>query len=218
MIEVLSVEANVAEGGQFIYDVPIEPWMEERHGFFDHLVMVEDLSGHEPDWSTLQFQSLLDDEGEPLGFIESSGNLSHFAPVHASLIGAGEKGGGVRIKFRTRLARRIKITIVRALRSNVAKWLSCALCKRGLREILRFLFAVVGLPLPDIGDIEFANDLIDRLLDEIDSGVISDFLDDLGLGEGLKEGLKDVLDGVRKFSMALNELCRQICRTLGLCT
>jgi len=218
MIEVLSIEAKLAEGGEFIYDLPLDPWAGERHGFFDHLVMVEDLSNHEADWSNLEFQPLADDQGEPLGFVESSGNLSQFAPVHASLLGAGERGGGVRIRFKTRLARRIKVTILRALRSNVAKWLSCALCKRGVKEILRFLFALVGLPLPDLGDIDLANDLIDQMIRQIDSGGISDFLDDLGLGDGLRDILKDILDGLRQINVRINELCRQICRALGLCT
>lgn len=218
MIEVLSVEAKLAEGGEFIYDLPLEPWEGERRGFFDHLVMVEDLSSHEADWSSLEFQPMLDDQGGPLGFVESSGNLSQFAPVHASLLGAGERGGGVRIRFKTRLARRIKVTIVRALKSNVAKWLNCALCKRGVKEILRFLFALVGLPLPDLGDIGLTNDLIDQMTGQIESGGISDFLDDIGVGDGFKEILKDALDGLRQINLALSDLCQQICRALGLCS
>ena len=217
MIEVLSVEAKIAEGGEFIYDLPLAPWEGGRQGFFDHLIMVEDLSSSDPDWTGLSFQPVSDDDGSPLGFVETSGNLSQFAPVHASLLGAGEQGGGVRIRFKTRLARRIKITIVRALRTGVAQWLSCALCKRGVKEILRFLFAMVGLPLPDLGDIDLASDLIDRLIQEIDSGVISDFLADIGLTKGVKRALKDALDGLRQISLAINELCRQICHALGLC-
>jgi|GEM_PF-1894087 len=230
MLEVIQMEVDVAEGGEFSYECPYGP----VNGEFDevtgpsiiargHLVMLEDITGNleplpEPDFAPI----------EPIeaatGALQSSENLSRVKNAKAYGVKVAENSMGFRLHFKSPIARRLRLTIVKAIKylplefyQHFRRTWKCEFCKRAIRELLRFLLLIAGVSIVSLDKLEPVGILIDEAIRALEEGPVAEFLGELDFGNQLTDILRGILSYIKDATSFISKLIEEICRELNMC-
>lgn len=228
MLEVIQMEVDVAEGGEFFYECPYGPVNMDFDEYAPgeslltqrHLVMLEDISGAKELQGDFQISSA-ESNAEAIQQLDVSGNYSSLGNARAHSVKIPQSSIGFRVHFRSKRAARLRLTIIRGLRGMPlvayqrfkATW-KCEVCKRAIKALLRFVLMTVGVP---IDAIEPANIAVDAILNALHQEPIADFLLELGFGDGFFSVLTKYLEKLREWCSIVDKTIAEMCRELEMC-
>ncbi|WOK38017.1 hypothetical protein [Sphingomonas sp. C3-2] len=157
-------------------------------------------------------------DGAPFEAINEGINSPDLADVLSDVaVFAGPINEGVetlRIGLFGRAGERFRVFVGWARRhyDEATADLSCTVCRKSLKAAFRAALAAIGIPTPG----EVISAAADQLIAALATEGIAAFLYEL-FGERLVGRLQRAVDAVLGMTRVIDEVCRKLCREIGLC-